>query len=71
MMQRQRVTSSNVAAVAYDPSDQILEVEFHSGAIYQYDGVSQNEFDALMRAASIGSHLSARIKGRHRYRKLR
>jgi hypothetical protein len=70
-MDRQRVDSSNVAAIGYYPNARILEVEFHSRALYEYRGVPPAEYEALMCAASIGRYLSARIKGRYPYRRIR
>ena len=41
-----------------------LEVEFNSGAVYQYQGVPQSENDALMSAGSKGTYFNANIKSR-------
>jgi len=38
-MQREPAKSSNVKSVGYDPDRMLLEVEFRSGAVYQYQGV--------------------------------
>lgn len=35
-MERQYVSSSNIASIGYDPDNQVLEIEFLSGAVYQY-----------------------------------
>ncbi len=35
-MERQRVSSTNVQSIGYDPSTGTLEVEFHSGELYEY-----------------------------------
>lgn len=66
-MKRIPVTSSNIAQVGYDPETQTLEVEFHSGAVYQYFDVPQSVYDALMNAESIGGFLNSQIKGVYRY----
>ncbi len=42
-----------------------LEVEFHSGGVYQYSGVSETVFQAFMRAASKGSYFHDHIKDRY------
>lgn len=44
-MERQYVSSSNIASIGYDASDMILEVEFLNGAIYQYYDVPQSVYD--------------------------
>ncbi|MCL2841802.1 MAG: KTSC domain-containing protein [Defluviitaleaceae bacterium] len=35
-----------------------LEVEFHDGSVYQYHGVSQQEYINFMKSPSLGSALS-------------
>lgn len=70
-MERQYVSSSNIASIGYDASDMILEVEFLNGAIYQYYDVPQSVYDGLMSASSHGSYLDAYVKkGGYRYRKI-
>lgn len=67
-MERQYVTSSNILSIGYDPANMILEVEFTTGAIYQYYDVPQSIYDGLMAADSHGTYLSAYIKkGGYRY----
>ena len=39
-MDRKRVSASNIRAVGCDAGRQILEVEFTSGSVVQYSGVS-------------------------------
>ncbi len=70
-MERQYVSSSNIASIGYDASDMILEVEFLNGAIYQYYDVPQSVYDGLMFASSHGSYLDAYVKkGGYRYSKI-
>jgi len=61
-MQRDYVSSSNIVSVGYDPASEILEVEFQSGAVYQYYNVNQSTFDEFMRAPSKGKFLAYQIK---------
>ena len=61
-MDRQAVESSMIKSVGYDPSDQILEVEFTKGQVYQYEGVSIDIFDTLMSAESIGKSFSQHVR---------
>ena len=61
-MERVPVDSSNIASVGYDVASSTLEIEFNSGAIYQYSGVPENEFTGLMSASSKGSYLNEHIK---------
>jgi len=66
-MNRIPVSSSNVAAVGYDSETQTLEIEFNNGGVYQYFDVSQNIYEALISAESVGKFLNGHIKGYYRY----
>ncbi|MTI95399.1 MAG: KTSC domain-containing protein [Firmicutes bacterium] len=64
------VSSSNLAAVAYDVSTQTLYIHFHSSGTYAYYDVPQSVYHGLMNAASHGEYHAAFIKNSYRYRKL-
>lgn len=49
-------------SVGYDHTQQILEVEFTSGAVYQYLEVPAAVFDGLMRAESKGRYFNQGIR---------
>lgn len=70
-MNRQPVTSSDLRSVGYDAETHTLEIEFHSGDVYQYFNVPESEYSGLMRAASKGSHFHAHIKDRYTYQRVR
>jgi len=61
-MERKRVSASNIRSVGYDSASQTLEVEFSSGAIYQYSRVSPEMHRKLMNAPSIGSFFKDNIE---------
>lgn len=63
-MDRVSVSSSNIRSIGYDAESMTLEIEFNSGAVYQYQGVPQVEYDAFMNAGSKGTHFNANIKDR-------
>ena len=70
-MKRSYVTSSNIASIGYDASSMILEVEFHSGAVYQYYDGPESLFEGLMSADSHGRYLNEFIKkGGFRYERI-
>jgi len=69
-MKRETVSSSNLASVGYDVENQILEVEFNHGGVYQYFDVPQSEYDALMSASSHGSYFSNNIRNEYQFEKL-
>lgn len=67
-MERQYVSSSHIASIGYDPDNMVLEIEFLSGAVYQYYDVPQSIYEGLMAADSHGKFLAAYIrKGGYRY----
>ncbi len=69
-MERQNVSSSNLASIGYDVRNKILEVEFKSGDIYQYANVPNYVYEELMNASSHGVYFSANIRNDYKSRKL-
>ena len=62
-IQRVPVTSSNVASIGYDEPSMLLEIEFHSGAVYRYFSFPISEWKAFRRAKSKGRFVWRRIRG--------
>jgi hypothetical protein len=52
-----QVKSKTVSALDYKPKEEILLVRFHSGVWYQYENVSEKEYDTIIKAESVGSTL--------------
>jgi len=67
-MERQRVASSDISSIGY--AEGTLEIRFHSGGTYQYFGVSEDVYHALMTAVSHGSYFQKHIRGRYRFKKI-
>lgn len=61
-MEYMSVTSSNLAAIAYDDNGQILGVRFLRGGEYHYHGVSREVFDGFATAPSAGTYLDQNVK---------
>lgn len=71
-MDRISVVSSNLKSVGFDGDSQILEIEFRSGSVYRYRGVSRHVYEGLMSAASKGSYFDRHIRnGPYPYRQVR
>lgn len=66
-MRRESVASSAISSVGYDPESETLEVEFTSGAVYEYYGVPRKVFRSLMSAPSKGQFLARKIKDRYEF----
>ena len=69
-MERIEVESSNLASVGYDAENEILEVEFKHGGIYQYFDVPVEIYEELMNAPSHGVYFSANIRNDYEYQKI-
>ena len=69
-MLRTKVESSNIASIGYDQLDGILEIEFKSGAIYQYENVPIRVYEVMMKADSVGKYFNAHIKSKYNYRRV-
>jgi hypothetical protein len=65
------VSSSNVAAIGYDKTNQILHVRFTNDTVYIYKGVPRGEFNGLLNAPSIGSYLHRNIKNLYPYERIK
>lgn len=61
-MERKRINASNIRSAGYDARGRILEVEFSSGSIIQYSGVSEEVYRRLMNAPSPGSFFHDKIE---------
>jgi KTSC domain len=64
------VESATLATVGYDEARELLQLEFRSQAIYQYQGVSATVYDALLHAPSKGSYFNQAIRGRFPYKRV-
>ena len=62
-IQRLPVASSNVASIGWDEPSQILEVEFHSGAVYRYWEVNESVWNSFRRARSKGKFVWRNLRG--------
>ena len=69
-MERENMSSSNLASVGYDEENEILEIEFNHGGIYQHFNVPISEYKALMSADSHGKYFAANIRNDYEYQKL-
>ncbi len=70
-MNRTPVVSTQIASIGYEPSQQILEVEFLDGSINQYFEVPKYHHVALMSAPSLSTYLETFIaKGGYHFSKI-
>jgi hypothetical protein len=62
------VDSSTLATVAYDEAQELLQLGFCTGAVYQYFGVPAAVHQALLDAPSKGRYFNQAIRDRFPYR---
>lgn len=70
-MQRQKVQSSNLSSIGYDEENQLLEIEFNHGRVYEYFDVPNDVYEELMNASSHGRYFISEIKDSYDYNKIR
>ena len=61
-MNRVDVQSSNIRSIGYDEKQEVLEIEFMIGAVYEYKAVDVITFNDLMKSDSKGRFFAANIK---------
>ena len=66
LLERQSVKSVILRSVGYDDRIKILEIEFHSGLVYQYSGVPLKIYTDLMRSSEIGKYFSDKVRTQFR-----
>ncbi len=69
-MEREAVRSGNIRSVGYDAGTKTLEIEFHSGGVYQYSGVPEKRYQAMMKSSAIGAYFIRDIKPWYSYKKI-
>ncbi len=69
-LERQSVQSCNLKTVGYDNNLKNLEIEFHSGMVYQYQNVPSHIYTNLLSAQSTGTFFTDKIKNRYRSKRL-
>jgi hypothetical protein len=70
-LDRVSVSSSNIASVGYNDQLSLLEVEFHSGGIYQYADVPRVHFDSMTSGLeSVGKYFHKHIKNNYTFTKV-
>ena len=62
------VKSTTLSAVAYDESEEVLRLQFRSGATYEYSGVPAAVHAELLKASSKGEYFNQVIRGHFPYR---
>jgi len=64
-----KMKSSNIDAIRYNPSTEVLQVGFKSGAAYSYADVPANVYGAFLRSPSPGRFFHNEIRGVYSFEK--
>lgn len=65
------VSSSNLEKIYYDLNREVMTVDFHSGATYEYYGVPLKRYRYLKRAKSKGKYFHKKIRFSYPYKRIR
>jgi KTSC domain len=57
------VNSAMARSIGYSETEQVLQVEFSSGAVYKYSDVEPETWESLQDADSTGGFFNSAIKG--------
>ena len=69
-IERQPMSSSDIAAIGYDEATETLEIEFHATGIYRYFSVPKPVSDEFRRTPSPGKFFRQHIKGKYAWEKI-
>ena len=70
-IERTPVRSSALRSVGYDQEQQVLEIEFTNGAVYQYSNVPKSVYEGLMAAESHGRYFHQHVRDEsYRYQRM-
>lgn len=68
-MKLTRTKGGSVTATGYEPTSKQMQAMFANESLYQYENITQEEYDSILNAESVGSKLKEVVKGKE-YKKL-
>lgn len=63
-IKRQKVESSLFKSIGYNKLENLLQVEFNNGDVYNYFEITEEMYNNLLKATSVGKYYLANIKGK-------
>jgi hypothetical protein len=63
MTTRIPVKSSAILSVGHDPANNTLEVEYSSGKVYKYHGISEKDYEKALDCQSLGLGIRRLVSG--------
>jgi hypothetical protein len=64
-LERQAVSSTNIKSVGYDPARRVLEIEFISGGVHEYEDVPPDLPPKMMASDSVGRFFHQHVRNRY------
>ena len=62
MPEMEMVSSSNIRAIGHDAETETLTIEFVTGTVYEYAGVSSETYEEFKSAPSVGAYFHQNIR---------
>lgn len=70
LLEREAVTSSNIAGIGHDPLTNTLDVAFANGTVYRYGHVARDEYRSFLGAPSAGTYFAKYIRNKYNMRQV-
>jgi hypothetical protein len=70
LLERLPVKSCILRSVGYDDAMKNMEIEFHSGLIFQYSGVPSKVYSDLISSNAVGKYFSEKVRNRFRAKQI-
>ena len=64
------VASTMASAIGYDSENEVLQIEFNSGAVYQYSDIDEDTFEDLYSSDAVGRYYNQYIKGKYQSQRI-
>ncbi len=61
-MKLTKINSTSISAIGYDEKAKQMQVLFKNNSLYQYENISQEEYNQLLNSSSAGSILKSIVK---------
>ncbi|MEO1375043.1 MAG: KTSC domain-containing protein [Cyanobacteria bacterium J06635_10] len=59
------VASNMANAIGYDSENEVLQIEFNNGAVYQYSDIDEDTWEDLYTSEAVGRYFNQNIKGKY------
>ncbi|MEO1430473.1 MAG: KTSC domain-containing protein [Cyanobacteria bacterium J06632_19] len=64
------VASTMASAIGYDSENEVLQIEFNSGAVYQYSDIDEDTWEDLYSSDAVGKYYNQYIKGKYQSQRI-